>query len=896
MHRAQITRVSWVIAFVLLISTAATITTIPAFSQAGEEKGSYIDQVQFIERQSEDLALQEVRSGDLDIYYFKIPLEAADDAKNDPRLNVYDRTAGSMGFFVNPAPAANDNVLNPFQFREVRYALNYLVDRDFVVDEVLKGYGSPMIDPFGIYSPEYLLVIDIVESFGFRYNPALAESMITEALVDAGATNENGKWMYKGNPITIKMMIRSDDAPRAAMGELLASELQKIGFTVQKEYGDLNKANTIVYGSDPADLQWHIYTEGFAGTSVFVKYNPVTPAQMYSPWFGRMPGAQNPAFWNYQNSTLDEITQKIYFFNFTSEEERNDLVRQAVQAGVQESVRIFVAQKTDPFVASSSVEGLVNDFGAGITSKYSLLNARIPDSNSLKIGVKLIHQTSWNPVAGLNDAYSRDIYFSLIDTATFRHPYTGEIVPQRAKWTSIETEGPTGKLDVPQDALVWDPASQQWKPEESGRAMSKVTFDLLYSNWHHGIPMDRSDLLYVEYFLFEWGTNSGQGDLTVDPEYTSQAQAAIPLMKGIRFIDQDTVETYVDQWHYDEKEIADSAAIWATGPWEITAASERLVKSGEFAYSRSQATAKDAKWLDPILPEHAEAIKAELQKMKNENFVPPALQGIVSPEDAVRRYDASIAWINAHRNAVIGNGAFYLDSYNVAGNVITIKAFRDDSYPFEVGHFAEYETPRLADIVSVNAGPITIGQPASITVNVEIDGQPSSNATVDYFIFDKDGKIAIKGKSEPSSSNAGEFLINVSGEETSRLSPGPSQLRVFASSHDALRPDITENTILATTMTGSGQTQNQSGGLQQQQQQEQQPEQQPSGCLIATAAFGSELTPQVQFLRNFRDNYILSTASGAAFMNAFNSVYYSFSPQVADYEREQPWLQATVRT
>ncbi|HXG08042.1 MAG TPA: CFI-box-CTERM domain-containing protein, partial [Nitrososphaera sp.] len=55
------------------------------------------------------------------------------------------------------------------------------------------------------------------------------------------------------------------------------------------------------------------------------------------------------------------------------------------------------------------------------------------------------------------------------------------------------------------------------------------------------------------------------------------------------------------------------------------------------------------------------------------------------------------------------------------------------------------------------------------------------------------------------------------------------------------------------------------------------PVQQPSGCLIATAAFGSELTPQVQYLRNFRDSYILSTASGAAFMNAFNTVYYSFS-------------------
>jgi peptide/nickel transport system substrate-binding protein len=73
-------------------------------------------------------------------------------------------------------------------------------------------------------------------------------------------------------------------------------------------------------------------------------------------------------------------------------------------------------------------------------------------------------------------------------------------------------------------------------------------------------------------------------------------------------------------------------------------------------------------------------------------------------------------------------------------------------------------------------------------------------------------------------------------------------------------------------------------------------QQQPSGCLIATAAFGSELTPQVQYLRNFRESYILSTTTGSAFMNTFNSVYYSFSPQVADYEREQPWLQQTVKT
>ena len=68
------------------------------------------------------------------------------------------------------------------------------------------------------------------------------------------------------------------------------------------------------------------------------------------------------------------------------------------------------------------------------------------------------------------------------------------------------------------------------------------------------------------------------------------------------------------------------------------------------------------------------------------------------------------------------------------------------------------------------------------------------------------------------------------------------------------------------------------------------------GCLIATAAFGSELTPQVQFLRNFRDKQIMSTLAGSSFMNVFNTWYYSFSPYVADYEKEQVWLRNLVKT
>ncbi|MDD9809616.1 MAG: hypothetical protein OXU25_07345, partial [Thaumarchaeota archaeon] len=67
------------------------------------------------------------------------------------------------------------------------------------------------------------------------------------------------------------------------------------------------------------------------------------------------------------------------------------------------------------------------------------------------------------------------------------------------------------------------------------------------------------------------------------------------------------------------------------------------------------------------------------------------------------------------------------------------------------------------------------------------------------------------------------------------------------------------------------------------------------GCLIATAAYGTELAPQVQALREIRDSSLLTTASGSSFMAAFNGVYYSFSPTVADWERQSPELRAAIR-
>ena len=75
----------------------------------------------------------------------------------------------------------------------------------------------------------------------------------------------------------------------------------------------------------------------------------------------------------------------------------------------------------------------------------------------------------------------------------------------------------------------------------------------------------------------------------------------------------------------------------------------------------------------------------------------------------------------------------------------------------------------------------------------------------------------------------------------------------------------------------------------------QESEEEGGGCLIATAAYGSELAPQVQLLREIRDNQLMNTESGSAFMSSFNEAYYSFSPYIADMERESPVFKEIVK-
>ncbi len=783
--------------------------------------GGYIDELRFIRYSNPNIAYQETANGNLDTYLFQIPLQLVEEAKKNPNLKIYEKEGLSYGFLLNPSN--NSQTFNPFSIREIRFALNFLIDRNFMVNDVLKGFGYPIVEPYGQFSPEYQNIVDVVEPLKIKYNPEHASTLISDSMKKAGAIlNTYGKWVYQDKPVTVKILIRNDDTIRKTFGDVVSSELEKIGFTVIKEYGDLLKANQIIYGSNPIDLNWNMYTESFIN-SAFLRYNPNTVGQMYAPWVGSMPGSQNPAFWQYSNSTIDSLTQKLAFNNYTSEEERNDLLEKAESIGIQESVRLFFARSNDPYIASNKISGLINDYSSGIANKMSFMNAQKEGStnSTLNIGMNQIYQGAWNIVDGCTDFFCRQIYSMVSDAPILSNPYTGDPMPFRNNWSNIVSSGPLNETKVPKDVTVWNPFNQTWdsNDENNETALMKITMEPLFSKWHNGVPMDRYDLLYSYYFPYEWAVDTKNNDRTFDAEFSSLTLPTLPLIKGIKFNENnDTFDSYIDMWHYDKNQLPQYGNMWASEPWEITAATERLVSNGKLSYSRSDANIKQNEQLSVVLPSHSDLIRQELEKMKLEKFIPNPLKGLVTLDYVLKRYDSSIQWISLHQNAAIGNGPYYLDTFNPSGGIVILKKYNDATYPYEAGYFSSFETPQNIKINKIAIPKfIKIGGPFKFDITVNLDNDTKQfNGVINYFISDRNDNVVLKNTFDTSNKtndpivkednidlqntvnkSTDQITLSIEPDETKQLSPGPAKLKLFITSENSLRPIISENVLIA---------------------------------------------------------------------------------------------------
>jgi len=385
-------------------------------------------------------------------------------------------------------------------------------------------------------------------------------------------------------------------------------------------------------------------------------------------------------------------------------------------------------------------------------------------------------------------------------------------------WTYLFSKGPTDTVIVPSDALTWNPFNQSWdkNKNQSNSALTKVTMKPLFSNWHNGEPMDSYDLLYSYYFPFEWSTNTKNNDKTFDAEYSSLIFPTLSLIKGIKFYENSTFDTYVDLWHYDKKLVPSYGTLWPSEPWEITAATERLVADNKLSYSKSDANIKNIDQLSLNLPVQSELVKQELIKMSNEKYIPNPLKGLVSLEYALERYKSSIAWINIHHNAVIGNGPYYLKTFNPTGGVVTLNAFRDNTYPFKTGVYSDFENSPELRIDRINIPKfLKIGDPYDFELQLSINNLPngsnSFSGIIDHFISDRNNKIVVEGSTviNNSSNNqsdskgqlqldeSGVVAISLNASQTQELKPGPAKIKLIITSTESPKPLIQENTLIA---------------------------------------------------------------------------------------------------
>ena len=238
------------------------------------------------------------------------------------------------------------------------------------------------------------------------------------------------------------------------------------------------------------------------------------------------------------------------------------------------------------------------------------------------------------------------------------------------------------------------------------------------------------------------------------------------------------------------------------------------------------------------------------------------------------------------------NGSVFADEHNIPPVFLEsdLTIYSNGSQVVISGQIKNYESS------SITAGDITylIKSPDNNIVGI---GQLSPNSDGSFkFTFTAGGNLwKLNGDymvEAKYGSDKNEIAINYVGGEQVISTPEPTAPEPTAPEPEPTAPEPEPTAPEPEPTCGAG-TELVNGICQVVLDKE--PAASGGGCLIATAAYGTELAPQVQFLREIRDNTVMSTESGAAFMTGFNQLYYSFSPIIADMERENPMFQEVVR-
>lgn len=666
--------------------------------------------------------------------------------------------------------------------------MQYLVDREFIARNLFRGQALPMVSPASPLDYDFLTVYDLVRGAGFRHDAERARGLIAQAMRQAGAELVGGRWRYRGEPVRLRLIARVEDE-RRAIGDLVRAQLEAAGFEVTMVYQTFAPAVLTVYASDPRALEWHVYTEGWSRGGVQL-YDFATINQMYAPWAGNMPGWRQPGFWQYEHPELDRLGLGLFRGEFASLEERNRLYRRMTELGLEESVRVWLVTALNAFPVREAVQGLVSDLAAGLRSPLSLREAYLPGRDQLVVGNLWVwtERSTWNPVGGLGDLYSADVWRHLHDPPLLTHPYAGLPMPFRAEFR-VETAGPQGKLPVPPEAVLWDAQRDQWRPVGPGvRATSRVTFDYARyyrSRWHHGEPIRPADLLYAIAQAYELAYDPDKA--RIEPALAVTSRPILETFRGYRLLEDGRLEVYVDFWHFEPRYIAAYASPAGFAmPWELLFAMDDLVfAQRRAAYSDTAAARFGVPWLSLVLERDARLVERTLRQLLAQGALPRGVfqvggRTLVSPEEARSRYQAALRWFQERRHLVVSNGPFLLARYDPAAQFAELWAFRDPGYPFRPGELQPGSPPELA-IVRVEVPRVAPGRPASLRLGLRGPGQ----LEVRYLLVEPvGGRMVASGRIQ---GREGEVVLALDAATTARLSPGVHHLYLALASEALAR-------------------------------------------------------------------------------------------------------------
>ena len=754
--------------------------------------GALIDKIIFDVRTDMTIAIKDVAEGKADLMASGIDgsVYLSLERKDLERLDTYAVPSGSWSLLFNPVPNKAPYTIttkdgkthfNPLAIREVRYAMNFLINRKKLVDEILKGAGEPSFTQATPGQPgtyRYNL-IPLRMGMTANGNEEKAINDIEKAMETAAnlpenrgkLIKENGWWKYNNEIVSIKFVIRVDDpSGRLPAGNAISDLIEKTGIKVEKLLYDRNKSTQVVYLTDPKDYEWNILTEAW-GAGATRAWWDVTLRQMYVREGNYTPGWNTAEFWNYDNREASRISDKNYNGWFlTSEEYWNGNIR-LQEIGLQDAVRIYLNSQTQYFVANKERfnRRMLYGVGDGIND-WSIRSADIKPNRRGEKMLRVVQHSAqgslfmspWDPVGvnGFADAYSGIIIGPCSDSgATFESPSTAKYIFRlgEADTNTLEigvvagNNGiPAGTINVPKNAMMFNPYTQKWeegltivskdgnieyKKSDNLKAYIKCDFKPKYFKWHHGIESSLVDLMYGSVFIANVVTKADDNDKYYD---SALAGRYAPAMDGAvgSVLNEDGSFTLYGNYYFPmdmERQLATIAVSPKIGnpnrntvvPFEINEAIMKLVLEGSKSgnvYTISQDQSLMA--IDVKNPTCVADIKEKLIEMRDSKYIPVGIEDWINEDEAVKRYQAAIDFIDNYGHAYISNGPFFISKIDSRANYIELSAFKDYSETAE--YWIEKLSTKMSRIEDIDM-PSIVNKNEDINIDIYVSSYDYPN-------------------------------------------------------------------------------------------------------------------------------------------------------------------------